>query len=330
MKNNSHPKIQELGEFGLIDHLAEKIITRKGTVLGIGDDCAILEPLQTPVITLDTLVENVHFRRDWIVKYSLASALGWKSLAVSVSDLAAMGASPVAAFLSLSVPKDEDLAFINGLYEGFEQCAKTYGFTIAGGDTVSSPILNISATLVGNAFTAPIRRSGAQVGDIISVSGDLGDSAAGLYMLQNEIAAESVHEEFLLKRHFEPLPRLHEMQQLIEKYGDKIHAALDLSDGLSSDAKHIARRSNVSLQIDLDSLPISVPALELAQKYEVSPMGWAVSGGEDYEILICSSEEIEGWIPIGRVVARDVSTKKDVIFFRDNQEIETPIGWRHF
>ncbi len=328
MKNNSHQKIQELGEFGLIDHLAEKIITRKGTVLGIGDDCAILEPLQTPVVTLDTLVENVHFRRDWIVKYSSASALGWKSLAVSVSDLAAMGAAPVAAFISLSVPKDEDLTFINGLYEGFEQCAETYGFTIAGGDTVSSPILNISATLVGNSFTTPIQRSGAQVGDIISVSGDLGDSAAGLYMLQNEIAAESVHEEFLLKRHFQPLPRLNEMQQLIERYGEKIHAALDLSDGLSSDAKHIARRSNVTLQIDLDSLPISVPALELAQKCEVSPLGWAVSGGEDYEILICSSEEIKDWIPIGRVVARDES--KDVIFFRDNQEIETPIGWRHF
>jgi thiamine-monophosphate kinase len=330
MNNNSHSKIQELGEFGLIDHLVEKITTRKGTILGIGDDCALLESLQAPVVTVDTLIEGVHFRRDWIENFSSPRALGWKSLAVSVSDLAAMGATPVAAFISLAVPKNEDLAFVDALYEGFEQCAETYGFTIAGGDTVASPVLNISATLIGNAFSVPVRRSGAQVGDIISVSGNLGDSAAGLYMLQNEIAPKSSHEEFLLQRHFEPIPRLDEMQRLLSENSGKIHASLDLSDGISSDAKHIARRSNVSLQIDLDSIPMSVPALELAQRCEVSPFGWAIAGGEDYEILICSSEEIEDWIPIGRVIERDKTAPKEVIFFRDNQEIETSIGWRHF
>ena len=177
--------VSQRGEFGLIAHLHQGLSARAGTQLGIGDDGAVLDALAHPIVTVDALVENVHFRRDW----SSAFALGVKSMAVNLSDLAAMGARPVAAFVALALPPDCSSEWIEQLYAGMESLAARHDFTIAGGDTTSAPLVFISVTLVGElcieADGQPITRSGARAGDIVCVTGNLGDSAAGLALLQN-------------------------------------------------------------------------------------------------------------------------------------------------
>ncbi len=283
--------LAQIGEFGLIETLAKTLQTRPGTTLGIGDDCAVLETLQTPVITLDTLVEGVHFRRDW----TTPRALGRKAMAVNISDLASSGARPVAAFVSLSVGADADLAWIEALYQGFEDAAQNFDFTVAGGDTTKSRgDMVISVALIGevlNPKRGPILRSGAQVGDILLVTGTLGDAAAGLAILQAENTAENPvfspeTRDYLLHRHFEPTPRLEWMKNLLDFDAAAIHAALDLSDGLVGDAAHLARKSGVRLEIEAELLPISPNCRAAAQILDLDATELALSGGEDYEILL--------------------------------------------
>ena len=309
--------VSNSGEFGLIERLHRELATRRGTRHGIGDDGAVLDALAHPIITTDALIENVHFRRDW----TTARALGRKAMAVNLSDLAAMGARPVAAFVSLALPPDCELAWVQTLYAGMEEWAARHEFTIAGGDTTRAPLVMISLTLVGELMTEaagrPVLRSGARVGDAVCVTGTLGDSAAGLTLLQNPrvcAGAEFAGAEFLVQRHLDPTPRLDAMRALLSAGGarrDAIHAALDLSDGLAGDAAHIARASGVDLDIEAGQLPISPPCRALAQVLNRSPLEWALSGGEDYELCVCVAPAMVEALraasqvsltPIGRVV----------------------------
>lgn len=284
--------LREIGEFGLIQRLQTQLATRAGVRLSIGDDAAILEPLQCPIITMDALVEGVHFRRDW----TSARALGRKSMAVNLSDLAASGARPVAAFVSLSLGSQVEVEWIEELYAGFEDAARQFNFSVAGGDTTKSRGDSmLSVALVGEAMNlarGPVLRSGAQVGDALLVSGTLGDSAAGLALLQEPgCAVSQATRDFLLQRHHEPTPRLAVMQALLEWDANAIHAALDLSDGLVGDAAHLAKRSNLSLQIEVDQLPLSPHCQEAAPHFSVAAWQWALSGGEDYELLLAVAPE---------------------------------------
>lgn len=284
--------LSEIGEFGLIAHLQKGLETRVGVQIGIGDDAAVLESLQRPVVTMDALVEGVHFRRDW----TTARALGRKAMAVNVSDLAASGAHPVAAFVSLALGAGETVEWIEELYAGFEDAAREWGFTVAGGDmTRSRGDLMISIALVGevlNPARGPILRSGAQNGDILVVSGTLGDAAAGLALLQApDIAVSDTTRQKMLLRHHEPTPRLQLMSVLLEIDADAVHGALDLSDGLVGDAVHLARRSGVSPQIETEWLPISPECREVATTLNADALDWALAGGEDYELLLALSPE---------------------------------------
>lgn len=283
--------VRDLGEFGLIDQLSTRLTVRDGVTLGIGDDAALLNALDTPVVTTDALVENVHFRRDWIGRFSSPRALGRKAMAVNVSDLAAMGARPVAAFVALAFPKDEDAAWLEELYAGFEDAARAYQFTIAGGDTVAAPLLMLSITLIGEllpeARQRAVLRSGVQAGDALCVSGTLGDSGGGLALLLDEaLGATPAPRAALLRRHFEPTPRLEMMRTLLRTNRAAIHAAMDLSDGLRGDARHLARRSGVKLEIHAENLPLSEAAREVAAQNGLDPLDWALAGGEDYELLL--------------------------------------------
>jgi thiamine-monophosphate kinase len=267
-----------LGEFGLIGRLQNTMAQRPGVQLGIGDDAAILESITSPIITCDALIEGIHFRLDW----TTSRVLGWKAMAVNVSDIAAMGGTPIAAFVCLALPQDTRVESIEELYAGMEECAREFGFTIAGGDTTKSPgPLMISVTLIGNA-PHPVLRSGAQVGDVLLVTGTLGDSAAALECLQNSQPAP----DEILQKHHRPSPRLREMQAALQ-IENAVHAALDLSDGLAGDAAHIARASDVTLEIETENLPISVTCRVIAEIQNRNPLDWALSGGEDYELLLC-------------------------------------------
>ena len=320
--------VSQRGEFGLIAHLHQGLATRAGTRIGIGDDGALLNSLLHPIVTVDALVENVHFRRDWTSPF----ALGAKLMAVNLSDVAAMGARPVAAFVALAVPPDCPSEWIDQLYAGMESLAAKYQFTIAGGDMTSAPLVFISVTLVGDLMPGaqghPILRNGAQVGDAVCVTGNLGDSAAGLALLRNpDLSIDEKSRDYLLKRHFEPTPRSTEIENLMRRNRAAIHAGLDLSDGLAGDCAHIARASNVNIEIDARRLPISAACQNAARALQVSPLDWALSGGEDYELCLCVAPEFVGdLIEVGRVV----EGAGEVRVWENGQLRSTATGWRHF
>ena len=328
--------VSQRGEFGLIAALARDLSVRAGTRLGIGDDGAVLEALNHPVVTLDALVEGVHFRRDW----TGAFALGVKAMAVNLSDLAAMGAAPVAAFVGLALPRTCDLSWVEALYAGLESVAARHTFTVAGGDTTSAPLAMISVTLVGElmpeANGQAVTRSGARAGDVICVTGTLGDSAAGLQLLQKP---ESVLDEdaraYLIGRHLEPSARLEAMRAFLGAARASVHAALDLSDGLAGDCAHIARASGVAIEIEAERLPLSDECRALARSLGRSPLPWALSGGEDYELCLCvAPESLEklraasplALTPIGRVVVG----AGEVRVSEHGRAREVGAAWTHF
>ena len=318
--------VSQRGEFGLIARLHQSLVTRAGTRLGIGDDGAVLDVLAHPIVTCDALVENVHFRRDWTSAFSL----GVKSMAVNLSDVAAMGAQPVAAFVALALPPDcqnDEGNWISELYAGMENLAARHDFTIAGGDMTAAPLVMISVTLIGDlmpeARNRPLLRSGARVGDAVCVSGDLGDSAAGLAQL----LAGGARDELLMRRHFEPTPRLEWIREQMARDRDAIHAGLDLSDGLVGDSSHVARASGADIEIDAESLPISEPCRAAARALNQSATDWALSGGEDYELCLCVAPEFAGGlVQVGRVV----EGSGNVRVYENGKVRESAAGWRHF
>jgi len=279
--------LRDLGEFGAIDRFALRLQRRAGVRVGIGDDCAVLESLRAPVVSCDALVEGVHFRRHWTTPFDL----GRKTLAVSVSDLASSGARPIAAFISLCAPPDLELAWLDGFYDGMESLAAQFDFSVAGGDTTRADQLVLSATLIGEmlpeAENRPLLREGARLGDVLCVSGDLGGSAAGLALLLANANTPTEAHRAALRSHFDPTPRLETMRAILRANRGAVHAAMDISDGLIGDAKHIAARSNIRLRIDAARVPINDSTRFIARELGQNAFDWALTGGEDYELLLC-------------------------------------------
>ena len=256
------------GEFDLIARIRARVGTRDDVVLGIGDDAALLAPppgLQL-VVTADTLNAGVHFPHD-----TAPADIGWKSLAVNLSDLAAMGAAPAWCTLSLSLPQP-DAAWIDGFLDGFLDLAGEHGIALVGGDTTRGP-LSISVTAMG--LVEPgraLRRDGARVGDDVWVTGTLGDAAGGLARLSGEQVPA------LRARLDHPSPRVDAGRAL----RGIATACVDVSDGLLADLGHIASRSGVAAQVEVDALPMS-EALRAAFD-EATRAAMQASGGDDYEL----------------------------------------------
>lgn len=280
--------LADLGEFGLIDRLARSLAVSPvapaaGSVeLAIGDDASVLRfPAGTELVaTADALIEEVHFRRDW----SRPEDIGWKSLAVNVSDLAAMGARPLAALVTIALPAEVPVRWVDRYYQGLRECAAEYGCPIAGGDTVRSPHhIALSITAFGSvAAGRAVRRSGARVGDLLCVTGVLGDSGAGLELLRQGRGKSRKYAE-LLERHCRPRARAAAGSALAE--AGLPTAMMDLSDGLGSDLGHLTRASGVGACVETERLPISDPARQAARELGLDPVRWALFGGEDYELL---------------------------------------------
>ena len=276
--------VADIGEFALIDALRDALpaaVRQSASVTdGIGDDAAIWtpQPGNVSVITTDTLVEGVHFRLDWTDWRSL----GFKSLAVNLSDIAAMGATPRLATVSLGLRGDEHVDDLRAMYAGMGELAGAHAVAVAGGDVVRSPDrLMISVTAIGEApATRVLRRSGAQPGDLICVSGTLGASAAGLAILSEpERFAGLATTGLLTAAHLRPNPRI-ALGKMLADVGAT--AAMDLSDGLLGDLPKILHASGVGATIDARRLPVA-PALRA-----LFPDRWldlALRGGEDYELL---------------------------------------------
>lgn len=252
-------------------------------LLGVGDDAAITAPEGVTATSVDAIVEGVHFRRE----STPLDAIGRRALAAALSDLAAMGAEPGEAYIVLGVPEDLDEAGCLELLEGAEALAARTGTALVGGDISRSAVLFVAITVVGHAPDAEslVRRGGANAGDVIAVTGELGGAVA-LRLLEGG-ASGGVPDDLahaLRARQLDPQPRLREGRALA---AGGATAMIDISDGLGADAGHIAAESGVRLEIDMATIPLQAGVREVAMAAGEDPLELAAGGGEDYELLCC-------------------------------------------
>lgn len=279
-------RVGELGEFVLIARLQQRLgdMQRPHIVCGMGDDCAVLRPSpgMELVVTTDTQEEGVHFRRDW----ATPEDIGWRCLAVNVSDIAAMGAQPLGAVVALSLPAALEVAFIEAFYDGMRAMALRSDCPIIGGNiSQRADALSVTITVLGEVPSGQsVYRSGARVGDDVWVTGDLGGAKAGLEALCYPQAVTGVALDRVLARYRRPQPRLREAQYL--RQHAVLHSMLDLSDGLSSDLRHICEASGVGAKIEASRLPIAEDVRHVAAALQVDPLTYALHGGEDFELCL--------------------------------------------
>jgi thiamine-monophosphate kinase len=273
-----------MGEFELLAKLRERLPAPGPRVrLGSGDDAAVTVPGGATATSVDAIVDGVHFQRA----RASAAQIGHKALATALSDLAAMGAEPGEAYVVLGAPPDLQEAELVEILEGMLALAERTGTTLAGGDLTRAPALTLALTVVGHA-DAPERfvaRGGAEPGDVLVLTGELGGAAAGLLLLQAPELAASLpapSAEALRRRQLEPVPRL-QAGRALAAAGAK--AMIDLSDGLGADAGHLAERSGAGMRIEAAELPLAEGVSEVAAAAGREPLELAASGGEDYELL---------------------------------------------
>jgi thiamine-monophosphate kinase len=333
-------KVRDMGEFPLIDRISSLLVARDEEVIcGIGDDAAVLvlDGERALLVTVDALVEGVHFTLRTHTPYQL----GYKAMAVNVSDIAAMGGEPKYAFVSLSIRSDLSVRFVEEMYAGMEDMARESGISIVGGDTTESRgELFISVALIGECLKEEVvYRSGARPGDAILLTGPVGDSAAGLFILSGSnpggLSGEEI--EYLKLRHLMPRPRLCAARRIASL--KLAHAMIDVSDGVSSEINHICRMSGVGAEIYAERVPISEPTRKLASAHGISPLRFALDGGEDYELLLTASEEVVGRIGselagLGlqvSVIGRITSPERGcVLKDKEGEIVLRPGGFSHF
>lgn len=334
LKNNN--KIRKVGEFELVEKI-KKIIypKRKGKgslITGPGDDAFVakLSPDFLLVATKDLLIEDVHFRTSWTTPQDL----GYKSIAVNLSDLAAMGAvRPLYALVGLALPGDIPVDFVEKLYKGMCVISRKYGLIIAGGDTTSSKKhIVISITLIGEAKKHDIvLRSGAKPGDLIMVTGAFGDSGAGLYLLRKGIKRTKSYQKYLINKHLLPEPRL-EAAHKISRFATSM---IDSSDGLAACVNFIADESGVGMVVDLEKIPVSAQLKKLKNDHkDIDLPGLCLAGGEDYELVFTvNPNNLKGLLkifPQAKAIGK-VTKEKTIKYFVCGKETKLKVsGYEHF
>lgn len=281
-----------MNERQIIQTIADLTVSEaRGLVQGIGDDCAVIRKDDRLVwlLTLDTLIDSVHFDCSW----HPPEKLGRKAVSVNVSDIAAMGGRPLFVLLSLGLPKGFDKTWFTDFSRGMAQACEEYGCCVIGGDTVCSPEgINLSLTVIGEADQeAVVYRHGAVVGDTVWVSGQLGYAAAGLALFKKGVPPLPQHQ-VLLEAHLNPRAQA----VLGSKLGTSglVHAMQDLSDGLATDLAHLCTASRVGATVQNDALPGRAVLTALAASTELDPQELMLSGGEDYQLLFTARPEHSG------------------------------------
>jgi thiamine-monophosphate kinase len=277
-------------ELALIQAISATLARRDGArvVRWIGDDAAVVRGDAFAVTSVDVMVEGTHFR----LGQASPADIGHRALAAALSDLAAMGATPGEAYLALVLPPALSDAQALALHQGAEALAEATGTTIAGGDLVAGPVLTVAVTVVGwaGAEDPLVSRDGALPGDLVGVTGTLGAAAAGLAVLEGRAqeaggsTAAGGHAADLIARFLRPVPQLAAGHALAAA---GVHAMLDLSDGLASDARRLADASGVRLVLDVDALPLAPGVAEVAHALSRDPAELAATGGEDFELCVC-------------------------------------------
>lgn len=331
------------GEFELITRLTSGLASREDVRLGVGDDCAIMDLAgdQLLLATCDSQVEGVHFT----LQTSSPKQIGRKALAVNLSDIAAMGGVPRFALVSLLIPSHFSLEILEGMYAGLRQEAERFATAIVGGNISSSgsaSSLTIDITLLGSVMRDhAITRSGARPGDILCITGYLGDSAAGLFTLLHpeRIYSQAAHDQ-VCAAHRTPHPRIAE-GHILSQFGSRvITAMLDVSDGLSGDLAHLCERSQVGVRVELARLPLSPAIHTIAHETGQDPWHWALHGGEDYELLFTIAQGYEQQVieavqtatgtpvtVIGSILP--VAEQMQLLYPDGHQENILPQGWDH-
>jgi thiamine-monophosphate kinase len=292
--------LAEIGEERLLLHLRRRIPQGPGVVVGAGDDAAVVETSPLTLVTTDALVEGVHFRREW----AIPRLLGRKALSVNLSDVAAMAGVPRHAVVSLCLPPSTPLGLLDGLYDGLLERAAETGVSLVGGNlaAIDGPIV-ISLTLLGQAGRV-VGRAGARPGDLVVVTGALGAAAEGLRLLGQgarldedaELASTGVWTEssapalrHCLRAQLDPEPPLAFARALAE--ADLLHAAIDISDGLSGDLRRICEESGVAATIDAFAVPVDSHVASLERARGGDALALALHGGEDYALLMALPPE---------------------------------------
>lgn len=339
----SETEISTLGEFGLIESLTHDFkVKNSSTVKGVGDDCAVIDNAgKKTLVTTDLLLEGIHFD----LTYTPLKHLGYKAVAVNLSDVYAMNGTPRQITVSLGISKRFTVEHINELYAGIYAACERYGVDLVGGDTSASVTgLLISITCIGEANEEEIvYRSGAKDTDLICVSGDLGAAYMGLQLLERERVASAGEKDFqpdfagreyLLERQLKPEPRADVIAEL-RKLEIKPTAMMDVSDGLSSELLHICKESGVGCRVYENRIPIDYQTAVMAEELNMNLVTAAMNGGEDYELLftvpLTDHEKVEQ-MKTARLIGR--ITKPELgayMVTRDDAEVEIRAqGWNAF
>jgi len=340
-ENKERTSIEELGEFGLIDHLTQH--APKGnadTLIGIGDDAAVLKYSDKCILlTTDMLVEQVHFD----LRYTPLKHLGYKAIVSNLSDVYAMNGTPHHVTVSVALSSKFTLEAIEEVYAGIYAACSQYNIELIGGDTTSSQKgLMISVTAVGTCEEEEVvRRSGAKEGDLLCVTGDLGGAYMGLQLLEREKRVFLEHPEmqpdiekhdYIVSRQLRPEARKDVIEFMREQ---KItpSSMIDISDGLSSEIFHLSKHSGVSFAVHEDKLPIDQGTYDMAREFGIDPTTAALNGGEDYELLFTLDQKyydlIKGSMDITVIgYARPLSQKNQLITKQNNVHDLVAQGWQ--
>lgn len=332
-----------MNERDIIECLNRQSVEAKpGLLYGIGDDCAVLEKDAelSWLVSMDTLVETVHFDLRW----HPAEKLGRKAVAVNVSDIAAMGGKPVFIFLSLGLPQNFEPSWVQAFSEGIAGACREYNCFLVGGDTVlSREGVMITITVIGEVPAAEVvYRRGALPGDTVWVSGKLGLAAAGLELCRSGIKSETVSWQTFIEAHLDPHPRIC-LGRLLGKSG-LVHAMMDLSDGLATDLSHLCKQSGVGAVVRSEKLPTSPDLPGIARLLRQDPLDLMLKGGEDYELVFTTAVEAapeikalaeEACVPVTRVgtIVEKQGVRLMLPVTKSNQQKEINIsfaGFDHF
>ena len=332
-------KISRIGEFGLIEQVIapefKELVNKHLT--GIGDDAAIIpvDEQISHIYTTDMLIEKTHFLRDKITPYQL----GYKSLSVNLSDIAAMGGKPIASYLSIGLPKDMEVEWVEEFMRGYKALSEKHHVPLLGGDTTSSEdkiIVNVGVT--GEIPNKQIKlRSGARENDLVCLTGKVGDSAGGLQVILDGLP-EDDNAKKLLEQHLTPPPHVSEGLWLSQF--ESVHAMMDVSDGIASDLKHILKASRLKGTIELENIPMSEALIRQAESYQWNPLELSVSGGEDYVLLLTVDrneyESLAGKFreKFGKPLYRIGYVEKgdpEIVYLKDKKEVnDLKEGYAHF